>query len=118
MPLTYTPDPKLGLRFMVDFDRFDCEDFYGGHGRWQYTCTIDFEGEILDAGVIRSGTTTRDNPEGLGAMLGSFLTFFSAWIQSPGAHVGLFPESCNPVRELLDSGQVALWADEVTRTVI
>lgn len=116
MPLTYTPQADDILAFTVDFDRFDCEDFWGGHGRWQYKCTFTYDGETLDAGVIWSGTTTRDNPERLGEMLASLLVHFSAWIDRD-CEDDAFPAECKPLAEMLDSGQVHLWADEVRRTL-
>jgi hypothetical protein len=119
MPLTYTPQSGDILSFTIDFDRFDCEDFFGGHGRWQYTCTIRYDGVDIDAGPIRSGTTTQDNPEGLGSMLGSFLSFFSAYVEADedSENRDLFPAACRPLADMLDSGQVFLWADEIRRSV-
>jgi hypothetical protein len=121
--LTYTPTNGGGLAFTVDYDRFDCENLATGHGRWEYKCTIAFEGETIDAGPLRSGTTTRNDPERLGEMLRSFLSFFAAYVEaqskpwSPGENGRLFPAECQPLAELLDAGTVALWGDEVARCI-
>lgn len=117
MPLTYTPTNGDGLAFTVDFDRFDCENLATGHGRWEYTCTIAFEGETIDAGSIWSGTCTAADPERLGEMLRSFLSFFAAFVEARegSENVNLFPDACRPIAEFLDAGQVALWGDEIAR---
>ena len=119
MPLTFTPISGDALSFTVDFDRFDCEDFFRGTGRWQYTCTIEADGQTIDAGFVRSGTTTQDNPEGLGTMLASFLSFLSAFAEAgeDSENADLFSPQVKRFADLLDGGQIALWADEIRRTV-
>ena len=119
MPLTFIPSSGDILSFTIDFDRFDCEEFYSGKGRWEYKCTIVYDGETIDAGPIRSGTTTQDNPERLGTMLASFLNFFSSYVESlpDGENTSLFPAACRPLAEMLDAGQISLWADEIMGVV-
>lgn len=117
--LSFTPDDGEVV-FMITFDRFDCEDFFRGTGRWGYRWTVLLDsGETFSGTDLWSSTTTQDNPEGLGSMLGSFLSFFAAFIEAgeDGDNADLFPKDLRPLADALDVGQVSQWADEVRRTI-
>lgn len=121
--LTYTPDNNVF--FTVDFDRFDCHNLATGTGRWSYKCTIVADGQTIDAGTVNSSSgDTQDNPTRLGEMLASFLVFFSDYVEAANKasrstddghdeRLGMFPEGCRTLAELLDGGQVHQWADEI-----
>jgi hypothetical protein len=119
MPLTFTPTDDTPIAFVIDFDRFDCEDFARGFGRWQYKCSIVLDGQTFDAGIVRSSTTSQFLPEGLASMLGSFLIFFSAFVAAElgGEDYDLFPVECRPIAEILNPDELTLWANDLRRTV-
>jgi hypothetical protein len=113
--LSFTPDRFV--TFTIDFDRFDCENFHTGHGRWQYTTTIVVDGEtILTDSTLRSGTTTANNPPpGLGEMLASFLTFLSAFAEAGAAseNADLFPASIRETVDAIGADALTTWADDI-----